>query len=312
VLQTDSPRRLLRIVLGVAALLGALGSPARAEPAAGQLQLGIRSYTRGDYPRAVELLGAATRTTRDSRQLAQAYLFLGFSHSLLQQPEQARAALAAALLHDPDLQPDARRFKSELLELFAAVRRGLGLLEVSSDQPTARVVVDGQELGGTPLRCRLPAGAHRVELRAETAGQVRTVSIAPGASAKVFFSLRVALASAPVAAPPGFWQRRRVWTWVTLGGAALATVVGIGLGARARSTYDNDWGPMRDAYLRGQASREDLQSLSDSITAKGTAANVLFGVGGALAVTSVVLLFVEGRGGPVEGPPPAPRAAWRW
>jgi hypothetical protein len=168
--------------LCVALLLTAVaGPPALAQPDAGPFQLGVRSYTRGDYPRAIELLGAATRATNDARELAQAYLFLGFSHALLQQPAPARRALGAALLHDPDLQPDPRRFKSELCELFARVRAGLGLLEVSTDQPLSRVVVDGDELGVPPLRCRLPAGAHRIELRAHTAGQVRTISLAPGA-----------------------------------------------------------------------------------------------------------------------------------
>jgi len=86
----------------------------------------------------------------------------------------------------------------------------------------------------------------------------------------------------------------RLWTWVATGAAgavlvAGAVVLGIGQG---------DLGEAND--LAGRSMTEDVylsrvESLEDEGTAKTTAGGVLLGVGGALAVTAVVLFFLEGQ-----------------
>ncbi len=96
----------------------------------------------------------------------------------------------------------------------------------------------------------------------------------------------------PDAAPAP--ARGRVWTWVTAGvGAAALAGAGVlgGLALQKKSAFEDEVWADRAADLRAQA--EDY----------GLGANVMFGVGGALLVTAVVLYFVEddGSGGERAG-----------
>lgn len=89
----------------------------------------------------------------------------------------------------------------------------------------------------------------------------------------------------PVAAPAP--ASGRVWTWVTAGvGAAALAGAGVlgGLALQKESNFEDEPWADRAAALRSEA--KDL----------GLGANVLFGVGGALLATAVVLFFVEDHG----------------
>jgi tetratricopeptide (TPR) repeat protein len=96
----------------------------------------------------------------------------------------------------------------------------------------------------------------------------------------------------PDAAPEP--ARGRVWTWVAAGvGAAALAGGGVlgGLALQKKSAFEDEVWADRAADLRAQA--EDFS----------LGANVMFGVGGALLVTAVVLFFVEddGSGGERAG-----------
>jgi hypothetical protein len=81
----------------------------------------------------------------------------------------------------------------------------------------------------------------------------------------------------------------RLWTWVTAGVALAALGTGIGLGVSSNSDFasweDNCW----------NNSHPDCDDVADRVQTKDQVANVMFGVAAAMAVSSVVLFFVEGR-----------------
>jgi hypothetical protein len=87
---------------------------------------------------------------------------------------------------------------------------------------------------------------------------------------------------------PASKPRRRVWTWVTGGAAVAFAAVALGLGIKAKK--DNDFfheqdPPIDDAH----------KNASKSFVNMGYAATAMYCVAGALAITSVVLFFVEGK-----------------
>jgi tetratricopeptide (TPR) repeat protein len=95
-----------------------------------------------------------------------------------------------------------------------------------------------------------------------------------------------ALAARATEPPPPAPRRRRLWTWIALGSAAAVAGVGLGLYLSADSDYDE--------YQNTQ-DPDRLLELESSIGTRDTAAVVMYATAGALAVTSVVLFFLEGR-----------------
>lgn len=79
----------------------------------------------------------------------------------------------------------------------------------------------------------------------------------------------------------------RLWTWVALGTAGAALVSGVVVGTLARVD--------QDTLLREKHLQPEVQQLHDGALAKAQAANILYGVGGGLAVVGGVLFLVEGR-----------------
>jgi hypothetical protein len=83
-------------------------------------------------------------------------------------------------------------------------------------------------------------------------------------------------------------KKGRLWTWVAAGGAVAALATGAGLGLSAQADHDT-WQSVRKV---GKDYQRWL-NLRDRGETKTLAANILFAVGGALAVTATVLFFVE-------------------
>lgn len=93
--------------------------------------------------------------------------------------------------------------------------------------------------------------------------------------------------------------RARFWTWVVGGTAVAASIVGIGLGASVlsdRSTYESESNLARKDELRSSAQNKALAS------------SLMFGMSGALLMTTVVIYFLEGntRGDGQEMDRPSP------
>src|SRR5206468_2808746 len=84
--------------------------------------------------------------------------------------------------------------------------------------------------------------------------------------------------------------RRRLWTWVTAGGAVAALTAAIVLGSSAQSDYDG----LKQKYPNGLISDPRDRSVPDSIDSTALGANVLYGVGAASALAAVLLYHYEG------------------
>jgi hypothetical protein len=174
-----------------------------------------------------------------------------------------------------------------------------GWLNLNSEPSGAEVFLDGKSLGKTPLKARaLSAGKYRLLVQlTDTQKKEVNVVIPPLAEASVDVKFaeqnKVVAKPTPIKIKPNDKPPTkdpaagsRLWTWVGLGGTVAAAAIGIGLGAAAQS--DN-------SAWKTEADATQAQSLRDSGQSKQLGANICYGLAGALAITTVVLFFVEGR-----------------
>jgi tetratricopeptide (TPR) repeat protein len=266
--------------VAAALLLAPSANAAEGDEATRLLQQGIVGFDRGEFERSLELLTRASATAREPATLGQIQLVLGLNHAVLGRAARARELFASALSNDPRLRLDAERFKPALVRLFREVREELkGELSVSSIQPDASVFLNGQLAGKTPFLARVAIGAHHVRVLAKEGGEVHEEQVV------VYPRKRVEVA-AQLTSDETSPRRRRLWTWIAAAGAVACAGGGIGVWAWAGSDHDE---------FQETQDPARYEELKDSIRARDIAANVLFVTAGALAVTSAVLFFLEGR-----------------
>lgn len=297
--------------LGLLSLPGLAHAQATAEAL---LQEGIVRFRLGKFRGSLEALARAEKAASAPAVLARINLYRGLNHAVTDHEARARASFRAALVQDPAVRLDPRKFKPSLTALLDKVRRGMrGELSVTGSSPGARVLVDGQVVGKTPYVGQVTIGRHVVQLRgADGRHHRREVIVAyrkrsrvevklgpppvkaspPPASAPVHAGTPEVAAGSHHDSPPSS-PRRRLWTWIAAGGAVAAAGVGIGLGA---SVYSD-----RDEFESLPAGDAGLDELEAAARDKTVAANVLFVAAGALAVTAVVLFFLEGKPVKAEG-----------
>jgi len=86
----------------------------------------------------------------------------------------------------------------------------------------------------------------------------------------------------------------RLWTWIATGAAGAVLLTGaVVLGVGQSDLGDAQ--DLADRSLTEDVFKSRVESLEDDGKTKSTAGGVLLGVGGALAVTAVVLFFLEGQ-----------------
>ena len=272
------------LALGILlALLPARG--ALAEPPAELLKKAVFLISRARFDESMALLNRARAATRDPALLGRIHLYLGINHSILGDNAKCDEEFREALRHNPQLKLDPRRIKASIVERFNAIRAALrGELRVAADIPGAEVLVDGKKVGTAPYSAPMPPGVYLVRVRDPRGGasHQQRVTITAGTPLQVNAKLAPGREPAPT---PG---RKRIWTWVAAGTAAVALGGAIGLSVSARA--DND------AYFEPATSAEDGASLESSGRAKALGSNILYGLAGAAAATSVILFFMEGRG----------------
>lgn len=114
---------------------------------------------------AVDNLEAAMATADSSRDLWEAYLYLGSAHRFLDNEEQAKAAWARAVAINPDRQPDTARIPPATVAAFRAVqaqsRANPGKLVVKAEG-AVRFQLNEREIEGGTLRLDdvLPGTVH--------------------------------------------------------------------------------------------------------------------------------------------------------
>jgi hypothetical protein len=289
------------------------------------LKEGRALLKKGDYSQAVIVLMKAQGTYPSAEiqlEIAAAYEGMGSEVDAAQLYEELRAGEAL-------FGKDKERCEKRLAEL----RTKLGRLVIRCRVKDAEVTVNGKEVGKTPLLYPVYVEPGDVTVTVKTpAREVKQDhTLAAGQEKRLEISMReppkaaaAAQPAAPSLPPPSAlpppssdtaqrtpaaptvrkatapaprparderrgWLLGRSWTWVAAAGTLVVGAVGVGIGVSAQNDYST--------YKDPETPLSQHAGLEDDISAKATTANVMFGVAGALAVTTVVLFFVEGMMG---------------
>lgn len=297
---------LTRLIIQLILLATLVNAPRAAlAQTAGELYTSAeRRFNEADFEEAVDLLERAARGTKDRALLAKIQLKLGIIRAVLGETDRAKAAFTSALKLEPTLTLSPQKVKPEVVDLLEGARAKLeGILSVDTDVPGAQVWVDNKLVGKAPHVGSVTVGRHviKVQLAAET--RTRNVVVSYISNIEVRFTFKVQPQAKPAAEPPpavaakdstrrgSLLHMPGVLTWISLGLAVGALGAGVGLGASAVQDYSE----FEDLLANGPRDEQRRQELADGISAKGTAANALYGVAGGLAAVSVLLYFVEDR-----------------
>ncbi|MCA9669391.1 MAG: hypothetical protein KC503_27535 [Myxococcales bacterium] len=312
--------RVASFALVLLALVAAAGVARAASRAERLLARGIKQYRAARFRRSLRTCRQAERRAGDDTAVkAKAALYVGLNYGVLGKAAKAKRAFERALKLDASLELDRERFKPSDVRRLARVRQGLlGKVVVSANG--GDIYVDGARRGASPQTLSLPVGRHVFETRqgSRRSGKrellVRydanhSVSLVlpaapkpqkplPAATPKVDQD-NAALSNTPSrddadtgGASPWSFSHKRLWTWITGGLAVASAGAAIGVGVSAKADEDE--------YLNTQDPSR-LQPLRDAVKTKTTVTNVLVGVAGGLAITSLLLYYFEGRSAARKG-----------
>lgn len=281
------------------------------------LKEGAQHYQQGAFADALEKFNQAYAVFPSPK------LFLNIGQSsrglgrLVDAVEAFEKFVAQATDAAPELLAEARRSIQELSPK-------VGKLLIDCSLPGAEISVDGRPVGRAPLvdMVRVMPGNHQVTATDPNATpDVRNVTVAAGTVETVVMRPRllsasppappgvVPVAPPPVVAPPAVelqatqppveaaadrgWWLGREWTWVAAGGTVVFATGAIIAGTMMQSKFDD----LRSTCGKGAGASWTGCSASDidSLDARKNAANVLWGLTAAAAVTTGVLFYFEGR-----------------
>jgi hypothetical protein len=280
------------------AALPAAAQAAGKDPAQSAFSEGIDHYQAGRYERALEAFQEAYEIKPTWRLLynhAQCY-------AMLNRHGQALTAFEAYLAQGGDEVVEGRR--EEVLGEIQRLRAMVGTVEIGGEDGD-RVVVNGVDRGSLPEASRVKVEMGTVSVVVKRGGQAvlerkfqlsgqETVALAVGAQAEAAAASTPAEPAASTPAEPAAEPAtapKRVWTWVALGVAGAAAIGGGVAGGIALKRETE----LRDA-CDGASCDPALEEDGDAIRPAALAADVLFGVAAAAAVTGIILFFAEGRG----------------
>lgn len=228
-------------------------------------QIAVERSDAGDCEAAVAEFEEIYRLLGDDPRRANVLFNMGICYEQLLRFDEAMNAYNRFLSEQPDA--------SERGEIERSIRRldgMLGTLEVRSNVP-ASVWLGEREVGqveGGALTVRVTAGSHTVELRAAGHESARQeVSVASGITEQLQFELD---------ALSDFDGVSTAWTWV-FGGATVL----VGAGSAVAGIIALQRGNI-DGRLRTE---EDAAR----VRAPALASDVLLGLTGALAITTIIL-----------------------
>lgn len=115
-----------------------LGTPLQAQFAPSSdpgLTQGVAQIRAGDFQGALltldTLVNRLSSEPGRSKDLAQAYVYLGYAHAGLNQDTQAKVKFQNALAHDPSLRLGTEEFPPKVIRLFGEARAQAGLPEAA-------------------------------------------------------------------------------------------------------------------------------------------------------------------------------------
>lgn len=245
----------------------------------------VAYYGRGQYKEAVREFKAAYNLSRKPDLLyniAQCWERLGdLSQSISYYNRYLTESPKAA---------DAEKVKLRIESLKRRLERTAIVLK--GGPPGAAVFLNGKKIGFLPMSSpvKLKPGIHKVAVRKKGFVSFRSTVVA-AAGRTVMVNVDMAKVDGrPVHAPRRpFWKRRRIWTWVTLGLGTAALAAGAGLGVAATDSADEANIRLRSGDLDGYDKHKRAAKLRAGL------ADGFFALGGAAVITSVILLFLEGR-----------------
>jgi len=309
-------------VLLIPLLLAAPAAPAPA-PAADAanvakakelFQAGQKLYKAGKYAEAI----ARFEEAYAARPHPVIFFNIGKCWEQLSENAKALRAYRDYLRLAPDAK-DRDTVTDAMANLERRLReKGLQQLLVYAEPPTARIVVDGKDIGTSPASVELIAGSHKLEVSAPnfakyertfnfsiTRATEMTVTLEPPKSAPVASDAPRAdpkpadtgskLDPGPPPPPPPMVSDEapkkggRLWAYV-VGGVAVASVgAGVGLGVAANGEAAKFTSVQHDPATVNQ----EFAAARDASTGLATGANVAYGVAGAAAITAVILFILE-------------------
>jgi hypothetical protein len=172
--------------------------------------------------------------------------------------------------------------------LRGALRPRLGRVRLDAALQGAQLSVDGRAAGrASDAPLSLPAGPHRIVVHLPGfERETRDVTVPPEGEVRLALSLRAVRPHSPL---------RRAFAWATAGlaGAAAITAVLVGRSAQANEQEIRE---VREGRKEIDADRYAL--VKSAAERNASWANVFWGLGGAAAVTSLVLFLTERRDAP--------------
>lgn len=268
-------------------------------------------YERGDYAGALDKFKAAYAAYPSPKLMFN----IGQANRDLGRPVEALEAFEKFVASEPDR---SEATAADARDLIVQLQSNLGRIRIECTIAGSEVSVDGKSIGTTPLPKPIWAtqGRHQVTASHSTgAGAIENVQVTAGEI--TFLTLRpqalaMALTPVPHAAPneagrvPGAmpqdrdeldaqqssqtsnrgWWLGRKWTWIAAGSTLLlatgATVSGLAMQSKFDSLKSSCGPACSDSDIASVRTRRDL-------------ANVLWGLTGAAAVTTGLLIWVEGH-----------------
>ncbi len=269
---------------------------------------GQKLYKQARYAEAISKFEEAAEV----RPHPVIYFNIGKCYEQLGETAKALRSYRDYLRLSPDAK-DRETVSDAIANLERRLReKGQQQLMVFADPPSARISVDGKELGTSPASVELVAGNHALLVTAEGYEQVErsfvmqlsratemTISLRPvGTKETPLVSDAPKKDDAPTLDPgtpppapplvvePAPQKKGRVWTYV-VGGVAVASLgAGVGMGVMSGANSQQLTDPNRSPG-------GNVQQLHDSARDLSVGANVAYGVAAAAAITAVVLFFVE-------------------
>lgn len=178
-----------------------------------RLEEGRVLYERAQPDGAIPLLEQATReleagiqASGRTRELIDAWLLLGLSHTGMGDEAAARAAFREVVVLDPARELDPISYPPTVIEWFSGVRAEvLGLrggaveIELAGDYTEVEVFVDGLSRGTGPVTVEdLPPGGHHIFVVADGGRRAyQAVEVLPGQPQRATLTLQSAIIASP-------------------------------------------------------------------------------------------------------------------
>lgn len=231
---------------------------------------------------------------------------IGLTLQALHRYVEAEEALSEYLVQGADKVPEDRIM--EVTQIIAELRGVIGYLEVTCNVEGAVVMLDGAQVGDTPLEqpLKLNVGSYEVAVQKDGYTAFETSVDIPGKETVI---LKTELESTAQPSPPEEKDGKKkkpvppVAFYATAGGAVALAIAAAITGGMAATKHKQFLDTAREDVDTWQSLRDQGQNLA-------LATDVLFGIAGAAAAAAIVMIFFTDFGKKKEKPQTAFVSPW--